>query len=229
MATTPTTTSATTSSPSPSHGVERVWARNLYYLHSYHRMVFIFLLILFLIVGLICFSIYLSNTPPTPKYFPTTPDGKPIKMEPLNKPLQTTEFVENWTIQQVLILYSFDYITYRKALQDASTYFTPLGHMDFISALKASTNLEAVTAKKQVVSSEVTGPAKVTREGQVTPEVPYTWDLEIPLTITYQNSESEKKEDIIRQKGAAIVRVSRGSTLRYVDGIAIAQLVFEVR
>lgn len=192
-------------------------------------MVFIVLLLIFLIFGLVGFSIYLSQTPPTPKYFPTTPDGRPIKLEPLNNPLQTTQFVEDWAAQQVLILYSFDYVTYRKDLQDASTYFTPQGHNDFLTALKASTNLEAVTTKKQVVSSEVTGPAKVTREGQVSPDVPYTWDLEIPLTITYQNSESEAKGDVIKQKGAAIIRVSRGSTLRYQDGLAIAQLVFEVR
>jgi len=206
-------------------GLERVLIRNQFYWESYHRVCMSILLMLTIIIGLLGFVYYKSKTPPLPKYFPTTPDGKPIQLVPFNEPLQTSDFVLDWAVKSVLSLYSFDYVTYRKVLQDAQTFFTVKGHFDFMLALKASNNLEAVKAKKQVISSEVIGKPLLTREGQLAENAPYSWDIQIPLAITYQNSENE----VIKQQGIVLMRVDRGFTLRYQYGIAIAQLVFQVQ
>lgn len=208
----------------PEHGLERILVRNTFYWDSYKRVCFIVLLLSAIIVGLIGFVIYQSKTMPEPRYFPTTPDGRVIPIINLTVPFQTDQFVMDWTVQSILDLYSFDYVTYRRALQEAQSFFTIKGYADFMKALLASTNLESVKARKQVVSAQLIGAPKVTRAGQMSEVEPYSWDLEIPLVITYQNSEN----DIIRQKGVALVRIERASTLRYEAAIAISQSVFQV-
>lgn len=208
----------------PEHGLERVLVRNQFYWEAYRRVSFLMLALGIVIVGLLGFVIYQAKTVLESQYFPTTPDGRLIEIVNLTLPLQTPEFVLNWTVQSTLDLYSFDYVTYRRALQEAQSFFTRKGYVDFMKALVASTNLEAVKAKKQVVSAELVGDPKVIRQGQISELEPYSWDLSIPLVITYQNSENE----IIRQKGISLVRVERVSTLRYEAGIAIAQSVFQV-
>lgn len=206
------------------HGIERILVRNQFYWEAYRRVALMLLLLGILMIGLFGFIIYQANTFSESRYFPTTPDGQVIPIVNLALPLQTPEFVTNWTVEAILDLYSFDYVTYRRALQEARSVFTRKGYTDFMAALIASTNLEAVKVKKQVVSSELTGTPKVLREGQLSAVEPYSWDLSIPLLITYQNSDNE----IIRQKGNVLVRVERVTTLRYEAGIAIAQSVLQV-
>lgn len=208
----------------PEHGLERVLVRNQFYWEAYRRLCILLLLLGILILGLFGFVIYQANTSLESRYFPTTPDGRVIEIVHLTLPLQTPEFVLDWTVKAILDLYSFDYVTYRRDFQDAQSVFTHKGYVDFMKALVASTNLEAVKANKQVVFAELVGTPQVTRAGQLSKEEPYSWDLSIPLVVTYQNSENE----VIKQKGVVLVKVERVSTLRYDAGIAIAQSVFQV-
>ncbi len=178
------------------------------------------LLLTFMLFG---FILYLYKTPVKPKYFATTPDGVPIKLVPYNMPFQTDDFVMNWAKNIVVPIYSMDFLTYRKTLQDNAQYFTWLGHANFLAGLKASNNLEAVKTKKQVVSVEVTGPVTLRFSGQRDSDQPYSWDVSFPATFTYQNS----LNDIIKQSGTFYMTIVRDSTLRYPDGIAISQIIFE--
>lgn len=208
----------------PEHGLERVLVRNQFYWEAYRRVCILLLLLGIMILALFGFVIYQANTLLESRYFPTTPDGRVIEIVHLTRSLQTADFVRDWTVQAILDLYSFDYVTYRQDFQEMQLMFTRKGYTDFMKALVASTNLEAVKANKQVVSSELVGTPQVIREGQLSAVEPYSWDLTIPLLVTYQNSENE----IVRQKGTVLVKVERASTLRYEAGIAIAQSVFQV-
>jgi intracellular multiplication protein IcmL len=203
-------------------GFEAVLKRNQYYWECYQEICLAIVLMLVFIFGLIGFIWYLHSTPPAPKYFATSPDGVPIEIVPLNIPLQTPEYVLEWAKKAVISIYALDFITFRKTLQDDDIYFTWLGHVNFLRAYKISNNLEAVKAKKQVVSVEVTGPGQIKYQGQRTSDMPYSWDLTIPATFTYQNSEN----DVVKQSGNFVMTIVRDSTLRHPDGIAISQLVF---
>lgn len=205
------------------HGAELVLIRNQFYWEGYKKIVVIMILLLLLTFMLFGFIIYLYKTPVKPKYFATTPDGVPIKIVPYNLPYQTNDFVMNWAKKVVVSIYSFDFLTYRKTLQDNAQYFTWLGHANFLTGIKASNNLEAVKAKKQVVSVEVTGPVTLRFAGLRDSDQPYSWDLSFPATFTYQNSVN----DIVKQAGTFYMTIVRDSTLRYPDGIAISTIVFE--
>jgi intracellular multiplication protein IcmL len=205
------------------HGVERVTHRNQFYWGSYRYIALCVAILLFLNVLLIGFIIYQRITWPKPKYFATTTDGRPIPVVNLTLPYYSDPTVVlDWATQAIQAIYSLDYVTWRKVLQDAEAYFTTKGYMDFIRALKASTNLNAVKADKYIVSVVITGKPVLTRQGQRTPDVPYSWSLQIPVTVNYQNSSNKT----ISQVGVMQIDVERASLLRHEVGIAIAQLVF---
>lgn len=206
------------------HGLEHVLARNQFYWQNYRRLSMIFVLLLLLVFILSGFIFYQRVAWPKPKYFATTPDGRPIPVVRLDQPLyQDANFILNWGSRAVLTIYALDYVTWRYTLQSIDGYFTPKGYQDFLVALKVSTNLESIKGNRQVVSASIMAPPKLNREGQLSVDVPYSWDLEMPVTIIYQNSESE----VIQQKGMILMRVERASLLRYKEGLAIAQLVFQ--
>lgn len=206
------------------HGLERVLARNQFYWENYRRLSVIFFLLLLLVIVLSGFVFYQRVAWPKPKYFAATPDGRPIAVVRLDVPLyEDVNVVLDWGAHAVTAIYSLDYVTWRYTLQSIDRYFTPKGYQDFLAALKVSTNLEAIKAKRQVVSATITAAPKLNRAGQLSADVPYSWDLQMPVTVTYQNSENE----IIQQKGGVLMRVERASLLRYKEGLAIAQLVFQ--
>lgn len=207
-------------------GLEGVLKRNQFYYQNYRLLGGVIVLLMLLLLSLLTFVFYQKSVWPKPKYFATTPDGVPIPVIRLDLPLyEDPTVVLNWAARSVVSIYSLDYVTWRKTLQDADVYFTPSGYQAFLNALKASTNLEAVKAKRQVVSLEITGAPQLQRQGQLNPSVPYSWDISMPVTLTYQNSANE----VIKQVGTILVQVERTSLLRYKEGIAIAQLVLQTQ
>ncbi len=209
--------------PAP-RGVEHVLMRNLFYEQAYRQLCIAVTLLLSMLLLLTCLITYQRIAWPKPLYFATSTDARPLPVVRLDKPYyDDPNLVLQWTTHAVIDIYSMDYVTWRQSLQNAADYFIPAGYQAFLHALKASTNMEAVKAKRQVVSASVTGPATVVRAGQLTVDVPYSWDVKIPLLVVYQNSENE----IIKQSGTVFARVERVSLLRYKDGIALSQLILE--
>jgi hypothetical protein len=204
--------------------LERVFNRNEFYRQGYKELCIILVILLSVILSLLGLVVYQQALAPRPYYFATTPDTRPIQVIRLDQPLyEDQNAVIQWTTQAVIELYSLDYVTWRQSLQNAADYFIPAGYQAFIHALKASTNLEAIKAKRQVVSASISDTVTITREGQLTPNVPYSWDINVPVLIVYQNSTGE----IIKQKGTVFAKVERTSLLRYEAGLALSQLILQ--
>lgn len=209
-----------------SRGLERVLIRNQFYWQNYRYVGIGVVCLLTLLLLLTGFIFYQKTVWPKPKYFATTPDGQPIQIIRLNEPIYTDPaFVLQWVAKAVVAIYGLDYVTWRTTLQNAEVYFTTAGYQAFLNALQISTNLEAIKAKRQVVSLQVSSTPKLLRQGQINKNLPYSWDIQLPVTVVYQNSENE----VIRQIGTILVRVERASLLRHREGIAISQLVLQAQ
>lgn len=197
--------------------VEIVRLRNNFYRDNYRRLVGILLLLIIINLGLIVAVVYLITHRPTPQYFATSADGRITPLNPLSQPVVTPAELLQWANQAVVAAYSYNFVNYRKELQDASQYFTPEGWQQFQSGLKASRNLETVIAKKMVVTATPTGAPVVTDQGILNGR--YAWRIRIPFLITYENSSNER----IQQPITVNILVVRVSNLDNPKGIAIAQ------
>ena len=201
--------------------LEKVHYRNAFYVNAYRELVLLNLCLFVVLVALSAWSIYLFRLKPQSIYFATTPEGKLIDDPPVNIASLPDEAVISWAERVVKRVYDFDYLNYRQTLQDLRQYFTQAGYADYLSALKFSTNLEAVKANKQVVSAEVNGKSTITKEGVNAGF--YYWVLNMPLIISYENSQGK----IFQQMVKATMTVVRASVLDYPQGLSVHQIILE--
>jgi len=206
----------------PTGGVELVMLRNNFYRDNFRRLMVLCLLLMAVIAGLMGYIFYQEQNKPRPTYFATTTDGKLIKLIPLNQPNLKTNALLQWATEAGTAAYTYDFVNYRKALQDIREYFTKRGYQNYLKALKESTNLEAVKSKKLVVSAVPTGAPVVLKEG-VTANNKYAWQVQFPMLITYQSA-----SDTVRQNIVVTMLITRVNTLESEKGVGIASFVVRV-
>lgn len=153
---------------------------------------------------LFLFSItYVSAATPAKQIGKTLPIQKPElqKMQhqtsqiPLNQPNMNSVALLVWANEAAVSTYSYNFVTYRKSLQDASDYFTQKGWKAFMNALKESRILDNVISKKLVVSAVATGAPIILTQGIIRKK--YTWKVQIPMLVTYQSATQLKKQSLV--------------------------------
>lgn len=233
---------------------EFVVVRNKFYETRYKQAKLLVTLLLISTILLIGLAVYQAETlRPMPRYFPTTPDGRLIKIPPNNinsLVLSQQKLTSNGMIEgmpppvrsfrelqpdgeQALVLYwaklaaefmfDYDYVHFRKVIQDSARYFTPKGHKRFIEALVSSKNLETVKARSAIVVPTVTGPVRLLGTRMVKGH--YVWDLRLPIQLKY---ESVEYAEPLVQNLVATMSVARVSTLLSpFYGLSIFRLNFQ--
>ncbi len=233
---------------------ELLEVRNEFYARSFAQikvLISVLILILTLLVGFMWYqnrAIFVS-----PKYFPTTPDGRLILSPPFNEnhlllskqeitasgvivgmpaptknyyelePLGENALVIYWTQLAVEQMFNYDYVHYRATIEMVRKYFTAEGHANFVKALVDSKNLETVTARSAVVVPSITDEIKIVKTYVYADH--YAWDLEVPLRLTY---ESTMDAEPLVQNLLARMSIGRVTTLRLpFYGISIFNLNFE--
>jgi intracellular multiplication protein IcmL len=212
--------------PVPNTGaLELVVYRNNFYRDNYRRLMII-CLVLLTMIGLLAFwGVYERTHKPVPQYFATTYDGKLIPIIPLNLPNMEDNALVQWATEAAVAAYTFNFVNYRKALQDVRIYFTQEGYQNFIKALTESNNLDAVLQKKYVVSAAPTGAPvilqkRVYKEGGEEIGV-YGWTVQIPMVLSYQSSTNDQ----VTQNIILDMLIVRMSTLDSPKGVGIASFV----
>lgn len=127
-----------------------------------------------------------------------------------------------WAKKAVVGMFDFDFINYRNTLLNLRDYFTAQGYERFLSAFKASKNLDAVKDGQRVAYAVISGPAKVTDSSLLNNRK--VWQVEMPVLVTYECP----NEEPLKQNLHAIVKITRVSTLRNrFYGLAIYQINFK--
>jgi intracellular multiplication protein IcmL len=198
--------------------IKTVRMRNKFYQDGYRKLLGILLLLMLvdaLLVGVVLFQVH---DQPKPRYFATSATGRITPLYALSFPMVNQEQLLQWANEAVVASYSFNFLNYRKNLQQASEYFTPEGWRNFQAALKRSRMLETVLDKKLVVTAVATGAPIVLNRGPL--EGHYTWKVQMPILISYQSA-----SDHIQQPEVVTLLISRVSTLNTPKGIAIVQFL----
>ena len=198
--------------------IAAVMLRNDFYRDGQRKMVTILIfsmIVNFLLAGLLA---YMITHPPEPRYFATSINGRITPIVSLNAPNQSDSAVLQWANQAAIAAFSYNFVNYRSELVASSGFFTAEGWDQFISALAASNNLEAVKAKKLVVSAVATRAPVILQKGILSNR--YSWRIQMPMLVTYQSASEFSQMHV-----TVTMLVTRVDTLNSPRGIGIAQFV----
>jgi intracellular multiplication protein IcmL len=199
--------------------VATVLNRNAFYRDGYRLLLRIGIIqgiiIMVLVAGIITLLMSIEDKR---IYFATTSDGRIINIVPLNEPYRTQADVIAWAAGTAQNVMRFGYHDYRERLQQISTNFTTTGWESFTKALKESNIIDAVSARKLVVSMDIDAAPEV-KQSFVKNGI-YTWYLQFPITIKFDGNAPPAPIHTI-----LLLQVVRVSTLQDPDGISIEQWV----
>lgn len=168
-----------------------------------------------LIVGLLG---YIISHPVEPKYFATSVNGRITPLTPLNEPNQSDSSVLQWANQAAIAAFTYNFVNYRDELEASSSFFTKDGWQQFVDALQQSNNLDAVKAKKLIVSAVATRAPIILQKGVLNGR--YSWRVQMPILVTYQSA-----SEFSQQNNVVTMLITRISTLDSPRGIGISQFV----
>lgn len=202
----------------PDDAIIAVAMRNNFYRDGQRKLIAILLLSFLcnLILGLTLG--YIITHPPAPKYFATSINGRITPLFPLNEPNQSDSAVLQWANQAAIAAFTYNFVNYRSELQASSGFFTADGWDQFLNALQQSNNLEAVKAKKLIVSAVATRAPVILQKGILNGR--FAWRVQMPVLVTYQSA-----SEFTQQNNVVTMLISRVSTLNSPRGIGIAQFV----
>lgn len=192
--------------------------KNHFYQDNQRKIVLALIISIFINFISIAFLIYLLMHPPLPKYFATSISGRITPLFPLNEPNQSDSSVLQWANQAAIAAFSYNFVNYREELQASSGFFTPDGWQQFLGALQASNNLDAVKAKKLIVSAVATRAPIILQKGLLNGV--FSWRVQMPILVTYQSA-----SEFSQQNNVVTMLITRVSTLNSPRGIGIAQFV----
>jgi len=133
---------------------------------------------------------------------------EPTKLYSELQPNGDDALVLYWAYLAVGNMFDYDYINYRKVIQNASSYFTANGSQNFTKALIESRNLQTVKERSAIVIPVITGDVKLLGTKMVAGH--YVWDVQVPIQLTY---ESVAEQQPIVQNLLATLSIARISTL----------------
>lgn len=195
-----------------------VTLRNDFYRDGQRKMIMILLVSMVANIVLASALAYIITHPPAPKYFATSINGRITPLFPLNEPNQSDSAVLQWANQAAIAAFTYNFVNYRSELQASSGFFTSEGWTQFLTALQESNNLDAVKAKKLIVSAVATRAPIILQKGLLNGR--YAWRVQMPILVTYQSA-----SEFSQQNNVVTMLITRVSTLNSPRGIGIAQFV----
>ncbi|MFA6302726.1 MAG: type IVB secretion system apparatus protein IcmL/DotI [Legionella sp.] len=192
--------------------------RNKFYKDSQRRV--ILALIISIVINFLLGSMlgYIITHPPEPRYFATSINGRITPLFPLSEPNQSDSAVLQWANQAAIAAFTYNFVNYRDELQASSGFFTAEGWDQFLTALQQSNNLDAVKAKKLIVSAVATRAPIILQKGILNGS--YSWRVQMPILVTYQSA-----SEFTQQNNVVTLLITRVSTLNSPRGIGISQFV----
>lgn len=192
--------------------------RNKFYRDGQRKMILVLLVSMIANFVLASILVYIITHPPAPKYFATSINGRITPLFPLNEPNQSDSAVLQWANQAAIAAFTYNFVNYRSELQASSGFFTADGWDQFLTALQQSNNLDAVKAKKLIVSAVATRAPIILQKGILNEK--YAWRVQMPILVTYQSA-----SEFSQQNNVVTMLITRVSTLNSPRGIGISQFV----
>ena len=145
-------------------------------------------------------------------------NGASCRLFPLNQVYLKTPDLIQWVSEVLPSVFTYDFVSYSKQLQDAGQYFTANGWKKFLDQVNVYANYDNIQTSKQFVSAGADGAPFVINQGLLNDR--YAWWVQIPLNIRYITVNRSASQPLVVQ-----VLVVRVSTLNNLYGVGIDNIV----
>ena len=190
--------------------------RNFYRDHYPHVIMGAMVIILLLIIA-IGVVLYQSIHQPLPVYKAVQADNQQMLLSPYEEPNLLPDTILEWASKAATIAYTFDFVNYNKQIAAARPYFTDAGWADYMRSVNAL--IQTIVKNQIFVTGVVSGVPVVSNQGEL-PGRGYVWRVQIPFLVSYQSSETVRKDNFI-----VVITIVRVPTNINPQGIGIDQFV----
>lgn len=175
-------------------------------------------LLSFLIIALAVFAFIVHVIKPKQTYFARNPaEGITHEILSLDQPNVTTKGLLRWASFAITSIYTLDFVHYEETIEEIREHFTSSGYKNYMDQLASKNKLVDIAEQKLVVTAVLYGTPTVVSESIVKGR--YTWNVNIPLLITYQGA-SEVSSQELKLITALVIRDPKSE-----KGIGIAQIL----
>lgn len=189
-----------------------------FYQDHYFSLVLLFFGLLILTGVTLFWAFYEKSIHHPPEYFPTTANSNLVASISLDKPNLSSAALLQWTVEAMTSSYSFNFVNYKKSLQEARMYFTQAGYMNYLNELRNLNVISLVTDRKFVLSSAPTSAPILLKEKVI--DGLYTWQVQLPMVVVYHSAKDELRQYLILTM--LIIRVPTSESPK---GVSIAGLI----
>jgi hypothetical protein len=142
-----------------------------------------------------------------PQYIQLTEDGRIFPLTPLSKSNISDGDMIRFASDSVKWINTYDYMNWRDQLQAQASRFTEGGWTAYLDLLTSRDTLTAVENRRMVVTSTMTGPAQIEKQGTVAESNRYTWIVKVPVAVRY--TPSAESSQPLNQEGVVTLYIVR--------------------
>ena len=167
----------------------------------------------------IALNIFLATRPVKDRFFAVDPEGGIRQVEPLDRPIQSTSEVLNWSADALTKAFTLSFANYPQQLGEYKLNFTEDGWVGYQEALKRNKVLDTIVTQQFVTNVVPTGSPIILTQGIVGGNR-YGWKIQMPILITWESASIKKSDPMTIE--AVIVRRDPSENPR---GLGIEQIV----
>jgi len=155
---------------------------------------------------------------PTPLLQARAPNGSLLTLTPHDSPNLAPDTILHWASEAIVAAYTFSFDPTYAAQQAALArpYFTKTGWGDYQSSVASL--MRTVVQNQLFVNSVVYNPPIIASQGDIGNG--YTWEIQVPLLVTYQSSEKT-----VRNYYLVLLSIQRVQASENPAGIGINRFV----
>ncbi len=184
-----------------------------FYQDGFSKIFVAIALVITTIIGLAALALYLFFSKPAPIYFATDQDYRVLPPVPVEQPYLNDSDLFQWVSRAIPAAFTYDFLNYDNERRIVSQYFTPNGWSNLNGQLNNyHADFNSLQNLRTFISAEITAAPTILNQGLA--EGKYTWNVKIPMNLTYSNGTRVRSLVIV----AKVVRIS---TLDNLYGVAI--------
>lgn len=199
-----------------------------FYKHYFGKLLWALIIAFAIIACLGAGMVYLSHQAVhgSREYFAVdSKTGRLTPMAPLGAPYISDGALLGWFRDCVVQSNTYNFVEFREQFTRAATCFTDDGWAGYADALSKAGSVKLVREGRLIATGNSDGAPVITNKG--VRNGTYTWQIEMPISVTFQGGQGGRSVTNQRQLVTALVQ--RVPTWQKENGVGIAQYVAKER